>query len=115
MNMGQKQRLFTRLIGELIDWAYLEGYELTFGDAYRDERVHGKYGEKGSYSASKSLHKLRLACDLNLFINGQYQTSTEAYRPLGEYWESLHELCEWGGSGDRADGNHFSLSHDGRW
>lgn len=34
--LGQKQRHFTRLVGLLIEYAYQEGYELTFGDAYRD-------------------------------------------------------------------------------
>ncbi|ELR1854532.1 M15 family metallopeptidase, partial [Escherichia coli O22:H8] len=58
-----------------------------------------------------SLHTLRLAVDFNLFINGEYQTDTDAYRPLGEYWESIGGT--WGGRFSRADGNHFSLEHNG--
>ena len=115
MTLGEKQRLFARLTGLLIEWAYQNGYELTTGDGYRDPRVFGPYGEKLGYGGSKSNHKLRLAHDWNLFINGEYMTKTEDYAPLGEYWESLHELCEWGGSGTRYDGNHFSLNHQGRW
>ena len=34
--LGQKQRRFTRLVGLLIEYAYNNGMELTFGDAYRD-------------------------------------------------------------------------------
>ncbi|MBB9356801.1 M15 family metallopeptidase, partial [Escherichia coli] len=58
-----------------------------------------------------SLHTLRLAVDFNLFINGEYQADTDAYRPLGEYWESIGGT--WGGRFSRADGNHFSLEHNG--
>lgn len=111
MTLGQKQRHFTRLIGLLIEWAYQNGYELTFGDAYRDPRLHGQAGEKKSYSSAGSLHKERLACDFNLFKDGQYLTRTEDYRPLGEYWESLGGC--WGGRVNSADGNHFSLEHNG--
>lgn len=32
MSLGQKQRLFTRLVGLLIEYAYQNGYEPTFGD-----------------------------------------------------------------------------------
>jgi len=111
MTLGQKQRLFARLIAELITWAYEQGYELTTGDAFRDKRVHGKYGQKVGYGRSKSSHKLKLAMDLNLFIDGVYQHTTEAHKPLGEKWESMHSLCRWGGRFN--DGNHYSMTHWG--
>ena len=110
MTLGQKQRKFTRMIAQLIEYAYANGYELTFGDAYRDPRLHGDVGVKKSYSSANSLHKSRLAVDFNLFKNGQYLTTTEAHRPLGEYWESIGGA--WGGRFN--DGNHYSLEHGGR-
>ena len=112
MTLGQKQRHFTRLVGLLIEYAYQNGYELTFGDSYRDPRVHGQVGEKKSYSSSKSLHKERLAVDFNLFKDGKYLTASEDYTKLGEFWESLGGA--WGGRFKPADGNHFSLEHGGR-
>ena len=113
MTLGQKQRKFTRMIAQLIEYAYANGYELTFGDSYRDPRVHGEVGVKKSYSSANSLHKERLAVDFNLFKNGEYLTSTEAHKPLGEYWESIGGA--WGGRfGGTADGNHYSLEHQGR-
>ena len=116
MKLGEKQRLFTKLVGQLIHYAYANGYELTFGDAYRDPRVHGEVGQKKSYSSANSVHKQRLAVDFNLFKDGRYLTDTEAHRPLGEYWESIGGT--WGGrfgeSGGTADGNHYSLEHQGR-
>jgi hypothetical protein len=57
-----------------------------------------------------SLHCDRLAIDINLFINGELQKQTEAYRPLGEEWERLGGT--WGGRFN--DGGHFSIAHEGR-
>jgi len=110
MSLGNKQRQFTRMVGLLIEWAYQNGYELTFGDAYRDPRVFGPVGEKKGYGRSKSNHKVRLAVDFNLFKDGRYLTATEDHRPLGEYWESIGGA--WGGRFN--DGNHYSLEHQGR-
>ena len=114
LTLGQKQRLFTKLQAQLVLWAYEQGYELTLGDAFRDERVHGAMGVKKSYSSANSSHKERLAIDLNLFKNGTYLTTTEAHKPLGEYWKSLHPLCRWGGDFSTPDGNHYSMTHGGR-
>ena len=113
--LGDKQRRFTKLIGMLIQHAYAQGYELTVGDAYRDPRVHGDTKHKLSYSARNSNHKRRLAMDFNLFKDGKYLTKTEDYQPLGEYWISLADDCEWGGEDGRHDGNHFSLNFNGQW
>lgn len=110
MSLGAKQRRFTLMIAELIQKAYEMGYELTLGDAFRDPRVHGAVGEKESYSSSNSLHKSRLALDLNLFKDGVYLTSTEDHEPLGLIWEAMGGA--WGGR--FKDGNHYSLEHNGR-
>lgn len=98
------------MVARLIQFAYSNGYEMTIGDGYRDPRLHGALGVKIGYGAANSCHKIRLALDLNLFRDGKYLTSTEDYRPLGEFWESIGGT--WGGR--FADGNHFSLEHDGR-
>ena len=99
MTLGKKQRKFVLMIAELIKWAYAQGYEMTFGDAFA-MTGHMK----------NSLHYSRLAIDLNLFKDGQYLTSSEAHRPIGEYWESMGGT--WGGR--FKDGNHYSLEHEGR-
>lgn len=110
MILGQRQRQFTRMVADLITFAYAQGYELTFGDAYRDPRVHGPVGEKRGYGSANSLHKQRLAIDLNLFKDGRFLTATEDHRPLGEFWESIGGA--WGGRFN--DGNHYSLEWQGR-
>jgi len=35
VTLGQKQRVFVKLVSKLIDYAYTQGYELSFGEAYR--------------------------------------------------------------------------------
>ena len=105
MKLSEHQQRFARHIALLILWAINEGYEVTFGDAYRDPRVHGQYGEKKSYASANSEHKRRLAVDLNLFKDGEYLGGTDDHAPLGEFWEGLDELNEWGGRWD--DGNHY--------
>lgn len=110
MTLGQKQRKFVRMIADLIVWAYDNGYELSFGDAYRDPRLHGQMGWKVGYGAASSCHKIRLAVDFNLFKDGVFLESTEAHTPLGEQWEKMGGT--WGGRFN--DGNHYSLEHEGK-
>lgn len=110
MTLSEKQALFTVKVAQLINWADERGYRLTFGEAYRTPEQAARNAKKGS-GISNSLHTQRLAVDFNLFINGQYQQDSAAYRPLGEYWESIGGA--WGGRFSKPDGNHFSLEHNG--
>ena len=113
MTLRQKQSLFAKLVALLILNIDTRGYAVTFGEAYRSPEEAARLARIGK-GIKNSLHRSRLAIDLNLFINGQFQTKTAAYRPLGEWWESQDSLCRWGGRFKRADGNHFSLAHGGR-
>jgi hypothetical protein len=97
----QKQSRFVKMVALLITYAHLAGYELTFGDAYRDPRC--PYGHK------QSLHRSRLAIDLNVFRDGVYLSGHGEYDDLGEYWEAIGG--SWGGR--FGDDNHFSLAHNG--
>lgn len=99
MTLREKQSKFALMVSKLIQWAYDQGYELTFGDAY------ARTGH-----IPNSLHYSRLAIDLNLFKDGKWLNKTEDHMPLGEYWESMGG--SWGGR--FRDGNHYSLEHDGR-
>ncbi|PVZ87907.1 hypothetical protein C9426_09920 [Serratia sp. S1B] len=110
MKLSEKQQLFTQMIAQLITWASDHGYRLTFGEAFRTPEQAALNAKKG-IGISNSLHTQRLAVDFNLFINGVCQTDSAAYRPLGEYWESIGG--SWGGRFKSPDGNHFSLEHEG--
>ena len=113
MTLGEKQRLFTRLVGQLIARIYASGYEATFGEAYRTREQAILNAQNGTGIAN-SLHTDRLAIDLNLFRDGTYLTRTEDWEPFGVFWEGLHEDCRWGGRFTKPDGNHFSITFGGR-
>jgi hypothetical protein len=112
--LGQKQRRFVRLTGKLIEYAYANGFELTFGDAYRSPEQAAANAKAGKGVAA-SLHTQRLAIDLNLFKDGEYLDKSDAHAPLGVYWKSLAPDCRWGGDfKPRPDGNHYSIEFGGR-
>ena len=96
MSLREQQSQFARMVGLLINYATLQGYEITFGDAYaKSGHIEG------------SFHYKRLAIDLNLFKDGEYLTETQDHRPLGLFWESIGGT--WGGRFKKPDGNHYSL------
>lgn len=115
--------LFTEHIGKLIQFAYSVGIYLTFGEAYRtvDQQYLyfkgkkiGKGGElidapKRSWTMN-SKHLNRLAVDFNFFIptadgNLELTYDYNKVKVLGDYWESLDELNQWGGSWLKSNGN----------
>lgn len=105
LSLREKQSLFVKLLAQLIDHVYGRGWELTLGEGYRsDQRGH----------MEGSLHYLKLAQDLNLFVDGNYVSDGNSmeWQEIGLYWESLHPLCRWGGR--FKDANHVSLRHGGR-
>ena len=118
MSLSEKQRRLPPMLASLISFAYENGYELTLGEAYRTEEQQRLYVDSGRSRTMNSRHRDRLAVDLNLFRDGVYLTDGEAYRFLGEKWESLGG--RWGGrfglSPDEYaaktgwDSNHFEIS-----
>lgn len=114
MTLREKQSAFAELVGRLILLASANGYQLTFGEAYRSPEEAARLAALG-LGIKTSLHTSRLAVDFNLFVNGALQTDTESYRLLGEWWERQSTsglACHWGGRFH--DGGHFSVGHNGR-
>lgn len=101
MSLNEKQFRHTRKIALLIQYANEQGYELTWGDAYRAPTV--------THGHPDSLHRKRLAVDLNLFKDGVFLQTTDDHALLGEFWEKIGGT--WGGR--FGDGNHYSLEHGG--
>lgn len=97
MTYGKKKSKFTHDIALLIQEAERQGYEIRFCPE------HPRH-------MSGSLHFIGLAKDFELFKDGVYLTRTEDYATLGTFWESLGNT--WGGR--FGDGNHFSISHEGK-
>lgn len=103
VSLGKLQQEFAHHVARLIQYAESLGYGVTFGDAFRDPRV--------TYGHPKSVHRQRLAVDLNLFKNGIYLTATNDHLPLGTWWKAQHPSARWGG--DFEDGNHYSFEYEG--
>lgn len=122
MELLQLQQRFTRLLADLIIFAYNKGYEITMGEVYRPPETALLYARQGR-GIARSVHCDRLGADLNLFHNDKYITDSAAYEMLGVYWESLDTPefeCIWGGrfkdknGKSKPDGNHFSIAFNGR-
>lgn len=124
MTLREKQSVFISNVAKLITWAFENGYQLTIGEGLRTEEQQLLYFEgytikklgsslhfvKSSRKTKtlKSKHLEKLAIDLNLFIDGEYQTDAKSYKELAEYWKSLDDRNDcgyfWGW-----DGNHFEM------
>lgn len=108
MTLKEKRILFTSLIIKVIAAMIADGMKPMIG---KDGLKHMK----------NSLHYDGLAMDIDLCdAEGNYLKDSEAHRKYGDYWESLHELCFWGGDGTKKqdglkwDGNHYSITDAGR-
>jgi hypothetical protein len=97
--LGDRRRLFTSLIPKLLNKMIESGYAPMIG---RDGLKHKK----------NSLHFDGLAIDIDLTKDGIYLKNTEDHKVFGEFWESLHPDCRWGGRFE--DGNHYSITYQGK-
>ena len=114
MTLRQQQSIFVLLVAQLILHAYKQGYQLTFGEAWRTPEQAKLNAARGT-GISASLHIDRLAIDLNLFRDGKFLSDSSDHKALGDYWKSLHPLCRWGGDfKPKPDGNHYSMEWGGR-
>ena len=111
MGLGDKQRIFTKNVAKLIMFAYDNGIELTFGEAYRTKYQQEHYVITGKSKTMNSKHLSRLAVDFNFFINGELTYNKRVIEPLGIYWESLNDSNKWGGHFTHfTDVPHFQMS-----
>ncbi len=113
MTLREARCLFTSLVPHLITKALELGYEAAIGEVVRDNRIALMNAKSGAGIAN-SLHLVGLALDLNLYRDGVYLAGSESHHELGTYWKSLDQLCRWGGDFKRQDGNHYSLTWEGR-
>lgn len=112
-SLRQKQTRFARAVPRLIDKAFELGFLVTIGEVTRTETQAQRNAETGA-GIARSLHLLRLAIDLHLFLpDGTYIRDGAGHRQLGAYWKSLSVDHYWGGDFTKRDFNHYSLSPDG--
>jgi hypothetical protein len=113
MTLLEKQFQFSKLFCILLNKAFELGFNVTISEVERPDFTAKKYKELGIGSES-SLHRIKLAADINLFKGKTYLPKTEDHKTLGEFWESLSTKeykCTWGGR--FGDGNHYSIEHNG--
>jgi hypothetical protein len=111
-SVKEKQFLFAALLPELIRHALDTSHNVALKELLRTDEQAEIYAAQGK-GIKGSLHCKGLAIDLILFKQGKPLWDKESYRELGEYWESLHPLCCWGGHFKRRDAFHFSITHGG--
>ena len=110
----EKRLRFTRHLTDLIvHFNQKPGVDVAYGRDFDEQFERTKSGKVVRHMRN-SLHYLGLANDVALYINGEYQELTEAYAEMGAYWKSLDADNRWGGDFKKADGNHFSLTYQGR-
>lgn len=102
--LGEHQQIFTRHLIKLIAHAIEIGYEVRIGEVQRPVEMQKLYVETGRSKTMNSLHIKKCAADLHFFKAGQL-----CYPPeLGDFWESLDPLNQWGGNWKRfVDAPHF--------
>jgi len=100
MSLVDKQDKFSAMISLLVEYMRFRGFQVTYGDAYRDDRV--------TYGHPRSTHRSRLAVDLNLFKDGKYLADGDAHEHFHDFWDLI-------GGAERISGdkNHYSLELNG--
>lgn len=135
-SLGSLQRAFARCLVTFEAKILADGFEFTLGEGYRTaeqaainslslfdrakvgavlETKYPTLAEAIRVSTSQgiknSVHRDKLAQDINLFKNGQFLDDAADYLPFGAFWKTLHPLARWGG--DWGDADHFSFEHNG--
>lgn len=106
MKLGERQEQFASMLPGLINEALRLGYRVRIGDVFRDPRAHGDFGVLKGYAAANSVHKLKLAVDLNLVLDGKLNSA--GHKLLHDYWDKV-------GGAERILGDmcHYSLNWEG--
>jgi len=124
MKLSDHQANHALNIALLTQFAYSRGMRLRRGNWLRSDAEQARLRAAGLSKVRRSTHQDGLGTDfaLDVFFAGRwaYRSSTDAYEPLGDFWESLSPLNVWGGrfplyyGGSFYDGNHFETRIKGR-
>lgn len=109
MILQKKQSVFTFNIHLLIEFAFKQGFELTFGEVFRTIEQQTIYFNTGRSKTMDSRHIQRLAVDFNIFKDGILINDPKIIQPLGDFWITLNTDNVWGGDWNR---NHNLLDEN---
>jgi hypothetical protein len=111
----EKQHMFSKTLARFILDLASRGYYVTLGEAWRPNSQAQLYAISGK-GIVNSNHCIRLAVDLNIFLDGVWLVTRDELEIPGKLWKSysndLVECC-WGGDFKSADCCHFSFEHNG--
>lgn len=110
--MSVLQEQFAQSVSKLIAKAAELGYGVTLGEAWRTPE-QAQWDADHHIGIAHSLHMERLAIDLNLFKDGVFLTTPDAYMQLGTWWKTLGAAYRYGGDFTIRDYDHFSITPDG--
>lgn len=110
--MSALQEEFAQSAAKLIQKAAEFGYGVTLGETWRTPQ-QAQWDADHHIGIAHSLHMDRLAIDLNLFKDGVFLTTPDAYVQLGSWWKTLGPSYRYGGDFKIKDWDHFSITPDG--
>lgn len=115
MTLLEKQHAFSKTLARFITDLASRGYYVTLGEAWRPNEQAQLYAITGQ-GIRNSLHCLRLAIDLNIFLDGVWLVTKDELEIPGKIWKSYSNdliKCCWGGDFQKIDALHFSIEHNG--
>lgn len=104
------QQQFSVMTVSLYQFILSKGWKFTYGETFRSP-AKAEENAAAHIGIKNSLHCLKLAVDLNIFIANKMCETFEDFLPIGEYWESIGG--SWGGRFHNQDCDHFSLIFNG--
>lgn len=109
MSLGNERRQFTEAIALLTFYAVYYGRHIADQEWFLavDMAKRCRDCEVGD---DDSVHKLGLAEDMNLYINGRYIEDETGHTELHDFWDMLG-----GAPRIKKDLNHYSFKFQGKW
>jgi hypothetical protein len=111
----EKQHAFSKTLAKFILDLASRGYCVTLGEAWRPNQQAQLYAVTGQ-GIKNSNHCIRLAVDLNIFLDRVWLVTRQELEIPGILWKSYSNdlfTCCWGGDFKSADCCHFSFEHNG--
>jgi hypothetical protein len=94
MRLGQHQEEFSKDLMQLLFKAHILGYGARIGHVWRTAEQQDLYVAQGKSKTKNSMHIKKCAADIHFTKNGKIVRPQE----LGDFWESLDPLNQWGGN-----------------
>jgi hypothetical protein len=113
MSLNKKQAEFSVCLAKLILFAEAQNTPVIVAEVFRSPEEAKRLHAAGK-GIINSVHTKKLAADLFRLKNGTVSWDFNDYKPLGDYWKTLHPDARWGGDFIKLrDAVHFSFIHNG--